>query len=191
MQKFLFDDIVYLDIETGIDKTLFSEGAVRGEKAFSSTINGNGQKSIIKLDQFCCGASALCGHNITAHDLPVLKELSPHLGIHSLPAIDTLFLSPLAFPENPYHRLVKDYKLISSSKNNPVADSHLARSLLEDEIQSFQAMGEEKRFYAAAFSLAGKDFSFLAPFFKGPEETLDEKQAMVTRYQKDVKEGGI
>ncbi|MCG8471765.1 MAG: RecQ family ATP-dependent DNA helicase [Desulfobacterales bacterium] len=178
MQKFLFDDIVYLDIETGIDKTLFSVGAVRGEKAFSSTINGNGQKSIIKLDQFCCGASALCGHNITAHDLPVLKELFPRLGIHSLPAIDTLFFSPLAFPENPYHRLVKDYKLISSSKNNPVADSHLARSLLEDEIQSFQAMGEEKRFYAAAFSLAGKDFSFLAPFFKGPEETLDEKQAM-------------
>jgi len=34
---------------------------------------------------------------------------------------DTLYLSPLAFPENPYHKLIKNYKLIKNSKNNPVA----------------------------------------------------------------------
>jgi len=29
--------------------------------------------------------------------------------------VDTLVLSPLCFPENPYHRLVKDYKLVRES----------------------------------------------------------------------------
>ena len=33
------------------------------------------------------------------------------------PAIDTLYLSPLAFPENPYHRLVKDYQIVRDSIN--------------------------------------------------------------------------
>ncbi len=45
------------------------------------------------------------------HDIPVLKSIKPALSLLTKPVIDTLFLSPLAFPRNPYHRLVKDYKL--------------------------------------------------------------------------------
>jgi ATP-dependent DNA helicase RecQ len=48
------------------------------------------------------------------------------------PVIDTLFLSPLAFPENPYHRLVKNYKLLRDSLNDPLADAKLALSLFLD-----------------------------------------------------------
>ena len=51
-----------------------------------------------------------------------------------------LVLSPLAFPRNPYHRLVKDYKLVRESLNDPVADARLAARLFVDEVAAFRAM---------------------------------------------------
>ena len=44
--------------------------------------------------------------------MPIAKDSFPEADFLKLPVIDTLFLSPLAFPENPYHKLVKDYKLL-------------------------------------------------------------------------------
>ena len=41
--------------------------------------------------------------------------------------VDTLYISPLLFPERPYHRLVKDDKLVSDQMNNPVNDCEKAR----------------------------------------------------------------
>jgi ATP-dependent DNA helicase RecQ len=51
--------------------------------------------------------------------------------------VDTLFLSPLAFPENPYHRLVKDYKLVRSAVSDPLADCHLAAQVLREQWEEF------------------------------------------------------
>ena len=59
-----------------------------------------------------------------------------------LPVIDTLLLSPLCFPENPYHRLIKDYKLVKDSLNNPVADAKLAGALFQEE---FVELGKIKK----------------------------------------------
>jgi ATP-dependent DNA helicase RecQ len=53
----------------------------------------------------------------------VLRKLAPRLALHDKPVVDTLYLSPLAFPENPYHHLVKDYKLVRGSLNDPAADA--------------------------------------------------------------------
>ena len=72
----------------------------------------------------------------------VLAEKNQPLARLLLPVIDTLFLSPICFPENPYHRLVKDYKLVSESLNDPVADSRLAGTLLTEELQSLQGMAQ-------------------------------------------------
>lgn len=55
----------------------------------------------------------------------VIAEKTPNLKLLHLPVIDTLFLSPICFPENPYHRLVKNYKLVSESLNDPVSDALL------------------------------------------------------------------
>ena len=66
------------------------------------------------------GAEWLMGHNFLEHDLPYLKKAAPDQAWLSLPVIDTLKLSPLAFPQNPYHRLIKNYKIISSELNSPV-----------------------------------------------------------------------
>ena len=52
-----------------------------------------------------------------------------------LPAIDTLYLSPLAFPENPYHHLVKQYQepaLARVQVNDPLLDAELVLELLAD-----------------------------------------------------------
>jgi len=48
----------------------------------------------------------------------------------------------LAFPENPYHRLVKDYKLVRDSINDPVADARLAALVLGDQWESFITLGK-------------------------------------------------
>ena len=69
--------------------------------------------------------------------------------------VDTLYLSPLLFPERPYHRLLKDDKLISEQMNNPVNDCEKARDLLMDEVACWQTLPDRKRKILATL-LAGK-----------------------------------
>lgn len=57
-----------------------------------------------------------------------------------LPIIDTLELSAIAFPTNPYHRLVKGYKLLADSRNDPLRDARLTLDLLGDEVDALAAM---------------------------------------------------
>ncbi len=109
----------------------------------------------------------LLGHNLLDHDLSILRTLAPGHRIHRLPVIDTLFLSPLAFPENPYHRLVKDYKLVKDSLNDPLADARLAGRVFAEQWQRLVALNadqpERLPFYA---------YCFLALGDRGPEEML-------------------
>lgn len=56
-----------------------------------------------------------------------------------------LYISPLLFPERPYHRLVKDDKLLSEQMNNPVNDCEKAKTLLLDEIESWHSLPNEKK----------------------------------------------
>ena len=82
------------------------------------------------------GAEYICGHNILAHDINYLPgELDDNTKI-----IDTLTLSPLLFPERPYHKLVKDDKLQVDEVNNPLNDSIKARDLFYDEVNAFQKL---------------------------------------------------
>jgi ATP-dependent DNA helicase RecQ len=53
---------------------------------------------------------------------------------------DTLELSAVAFPNNPYHRLVKGYKLLSDSRSDPLKDARLALELLADELDALAEM---------------------------------------------------
>ena len=96
--------------------------------------------SMKKLDEFCKDAEFVIGHNISSHDIPWLKQHFSKLQLLSLPIVDTLYLSPLAFPKNPYHRLVKDYKIVKESVNDPVGDAKLTISLFNDQIEAFKNM---------------------------------------------------
>lgn len=89
--------------------------------------------ALARLESMCAGASFVLGHNVLAHDLPVLRELAPETSLLRLPVIDTLRLSPLAFPQNPYHRLIKDYKLIRDSLNSPLSDCRSTLTLFADQ----------------------------------------------------------
>jgi ATP-dependent DNA helicase RecQ len=97
-----------------------------------------------KLDELADGAAFVLGHNVRRHDLPVLAQLYPGLALHGLPVVDSLELSPLAFPENPYHRLVKDYKLVSDARNDPLRDAELSLTLFLDEQAAFRSLAESR-----------------------------------------------
>ena len=91
--------------------------------------------ALTALDEFADGASYLVGHNIIEHDIELLAHHAPDLKLLDLPAIDTLYLSPLAFPENPYHHLVKQYQeptLARVQVNDPLLDAELTLKLLAD-----------------------------------------------------------
>ena len=89
------------------------------------------------LDQLAEGAAFVLGHNVRRHDIPVLQKLLPGLALGRLPVVDTLELSPLAFPQNPYHHLVKDYKLVNDERNNPLLDAERSLQLFNEEMGAF------------------------------------------------------
>ncbi len=68
-------------------------------------ISGSPMPALQRLDKLSAGASFVLGHNVIGHDLPILRSHAPQLALHMLPIIDTLRLSPMVFPQSPYHRL--------------------------------------------------------------------------------------
>jgi len=136
----ILDKCLCLDLETTHDGKIFKIGAVYQEKTFEKQGKFDLQAALSELDKFGVEASYVLGHNLLGHDLPLLETVSPKLALLKKPVIDTLYLSPLAFPENPYHRLVKDYKLVRQSINNPVADAQLAASIFADQWEAFEEL---------------------------------------------------
>lgn len=147
--------ICSLDLESDPNGEVFALAAVYQDKAYQRHAPFNIQQVLKEFDGFAKEADFLLGHNIILHDLPICRAINPKLALFVKPVIDTLFLSPLAFPENPYHRLVKGYKLVRDSLNDPLADAKLALSLFQDQwaaLQVQQAEGGLLSFYHYAFS---------------------------------------
>ncbi|MDD2801498.1 MAG: RecQ family ATP-dependent DNA helicase, partial [Methylococcales bacterium] len=124
-----------IDIETARDDRLKLReiGAYRPDTDTRAHIPGKASNLVAQLDAITEGAAFVLGHNVIAFDQPALSVLHPDLTLHHLPLVDTLELSPVAFPQNPYHRLVKDYKLCSTTRNDPVRDAELAYELFLDQ----------------------------------------------------------
>lgn len=129
-----------LDLETSPAGAILKIGATRGPLVFERSGRFDTAAALRDLDRFAEGAVCVAGHNLVGHDLQVLAPLRQSERILRLPVIDTLYLSPICFPENPYHRLVKDYKLVPESRNDPVADARLAGTLLAEEIASLRGV---------------------------------------------------
>ncbi len=125
--------IAFIDTEAGIgDHKIYDIGAVRTDGAsFHSP-------SLQAFSSFISDADFLCGHNIIHYDLEFLNAA---MGKNiTIPAIDTLYLSPLLFPRKPYHSLLKDDKLITEELNNPVNDSKKASKLFYDEVNAYNEL---------------------------------------------------
>ena len=132
-----------LDIETAANDALALHkfGAWRPDSRQSVCLAGRQMPSALaQIDALTEGAAFVVGHNIVRHDLPALAMLFPGLKLNRLPAVDTLELSPLAFPDNPYHSLVKDYKLVRDSRNDPLKDAQLSFRLWADQREAFIAL---------------------------------------------------
>ncbi|MCY4150776.1 MAG: RecQ family ATP-dependent DNA helicase [Aestuariivita sp.] len=137
-----FPNLLSLDLEGS--NHIRAIGAIHTGKSTVYTWKGNKKSlpsALADLDDFAKDAEFLVGHNIIEHDLKLLLQQAPNLKLLDLPAIDTLYLSPLAFPENPYHHLVKQYKepgLASVQINDPLLDSELTLELLADVFEKLK-----------------------------------------------------
>lgn len=102
-----------LDLEVGVrDSRIHRFAALRGDCPDASLHyqQGNLLAALEQLDTLADGTNFLLGHNLIAFDLPHLAAAKADLRLLQLPAVDTLWLNPLAFPRNPYHHLVKHYQ---------------------------------------------------------------------------------
>lgn len=135
------DSILFFDFEISKEKKKISDiGALLGPAEYHG-------KSLEKFREIASGAAYICGHNIIAHDIPVLRDIAEVPEIEKKIAVDTLLLSPLLFPKKPYHRLVKDYKYsdLNQFRNNPLLDSKLCRDLLADELAAFNSLDSDMK----------------------------------------------
>jgi len=130
-----------LDIEVSRGRIVHA-GAVWHGVELRRTGKIDWQAALREIDGFTAPAEMLLGHNLTGFDIPVLRGIAPRLRLLDKPVIDTLYLSPLAFPEIPYHKLVKDYKLLSDARNDPVADARLAEHVFRDEWSAFARLAK-------------------------------------------------
>jgi ATP-dependent DNA helicase RecQ len=131
---------LFIDIESVPGGQIFGLGATLGEDFRKEAMGERNVAALIQeLRARVSSASFLAGHNVITHDLPTLESAYPIPEFRRLPVIDTLYLSPLAFPRNPYHRLTKNDRLVRSSKNHPVRDCDSSKVILEDAAEAFRA----------------------------------------------------
>ena len=125
-----------VDVEVGMnDRKIHDIGAIR----YDGAVYHGSRKE--ELTGFLYGVDFICGHNIIHHDAKYLFDNESSCWSF----VDTLYMSPLLFPERPYHRLLKDDKLASEQMNNPVNDCEKARDLLMDEIAIWNTLSDRKR----------------------------------------------
>ena len=133
----LMSRTLLLDLETTRSGRIRHIGAVFNDQVFEKKKHAGSKSILTQLDALAHQAEFVLGHNLLGHDFPILKATAPWLEILEKPVIDTLYLSPLAFPRNPYHHLVKNYKLVRSAVNSPVADAKLAASVFAEQWRRF------------------------------------------------------
>ena len=134
---------ISIDLEVGKrDGRIFAFAAVdEGTGAALTFPKGNLRSAglhaaLAQLDDFAAGGDCLVGHNLIDFDIHHLAAAAPELRLLAMPMLDTLRLSPLAFPANPYHHLVKHYQdggLVRGQINDPKLDARRALELLTDE----------------------------------------------------------
>lgn len=144
----------FVDVEVGLkDKRIHDIGILRWDGAKYHSAYKRAAISFLEDVDF------VCGHNVIHHDMKYL------LGdeVQRWQLVDTLYVSPLLFPERPYHHLLKDDKLMNEQMNNPVNDCEKACDLLMDEIAKWKALPDAHRFIYATLLRDVPEFAgFLA-----------------------------
>ncbi|MBC6443259.1 MAG: RecQ family ATP-dependent DNA helicase [Rhodobacteraceae bacterium] len=147
-EVFFFRRCLSLDLEVnpGTAQT-FAFAAVPGDGASAFVVRGGGAREWDRLERLVAGYDHLIGHNILRHDVEHLIANRPQIAAAIEAPIDTLWLNPLAFPRNPYHRLVKHYqdgRLQSGHVNDPEMDAKLVFDVLRNQLDAFATMHADR-----------------------------------------------
>lgn len=186
-----------IDLEVGKNTGRINRfAAVRGDTG--ETINfehGSLSQALARLDELALGATFLLGHNLIAFDLPHLIAADPELHLLKLPVVDTLRLNPLAFPRNPYHRLVKHYQdgqLQRGRLNDPELDARLTIEVFRDQWEAFLALrkSEPELLQVWHWLTTAADFptgfnAFFTTLRQTPCPADSEAQAVMAEYLAD------
>lgn len=149
--------IAYVDLEVNEQtKKIGDIGVLCGETRLHTA-------KVFDAVQIIQAADLICGHYFLYHDFHYLQEDLAQVHRYQEHIIDTLLLSPLLFPERPYHALNKDYKTEFAQSNNPLMDCQITRDLLEEEVKTFFRLPEHLKtiFYQLLHQQNG-----FAAFFK-------------------------
>ncbi len=164
--------IAFIDLEIDGKGRILDIGGVKNGLSFHSA-------RIPEFAGFVSDCGCLCGHNIIGHDI---KYLKPFLRKEYV-LVDTLYLSPLLFPQKPYHKLLKDDKILTEELNNPLNDSLKAQSLYDDEVMAFKAL--DKDFQQLYYDLLNEDIHF-SGFFKSIEYVPSRKPFFFRKSTADI-----
>ena len=160
-----------LDLEVGKkDRRIHAFAAVRPDTGQRLVFDGRGDlaTALARMDDLARGAEFLLGHNLLRFDLPHLAAAKPELRLLQLPAIDTLWLNPLAFPRNPYHHLVKHYQdgqLKRGQVNDPELDARIALDVFRDQWRFLRAESPDLLLAWHWLASAGEDGAGFDRFF--------------------------
>ena len=176
-----------LDLEISRDDgSLLAAAVYRPDSGDSLSMSGRPKSSSLEqFDRLAESASFILGHNIIAWDIPYLQSLNPHLRLLTLPVVDTLRLNPLAFPQRPYHRLVKHYKdgsLVRSQVNDPLLDSKLAVEAFTNQLENLKDVPPEllTAWHWLTTREKGTGFDLVFSAIRGtPRPTLEEAREAI------------
>lgn len=172
--------IIFFDTEVSEStKQILDYGALDPDGDFIHTPCAADFAEFIRKSEF------LCGHNVFQFDLVHLKgqmenDFSPYVP-ENRNVIDTLYWSALLFPEHPYHHLVKDDKLESEERNNPLNDAKKAQHLFYDEVETFRKLPDSlKEVY---YGLLAQQKEFGAFFrFLGYQGTIPDINFLIQSF---------
>lgn len=160
----------FVDAEIGLrDKKVHDIGALRWDGAVYHSADKQ------ELMNFLKDADFVCGHNIIHHDANYLFGE----GAHRCLFVDTLYLSPLLFPERPYHHLLKDDKLVSEQMNNPVNDCEKARDLLMDEVTRWNEFSPSLQIIYSTLLYGHAEFKGFLTFVDAKASTKESVEELI------------
>lgn len=146
---------VFLDIESTLRGEIRQIAFVSEDERVIATTANERNHAYARLDELARKAAFVGGHNIIWHDLPILGDRGRCPELLKLPVLDTLLLSPLAFPQKPYHRLIKNDKLVTASKSNPLNDANASRQIATEALDALGGPLLADWPFIAAFLSAG------------------------------------
>ena len=164
----------YLDLEVDPTGTIYCFGLV-SPNASLEVDQAQANQIYDQLVILHRRSGGLCGHNIRRFDQLYLNQKWADLA--TLPIIDTLELSVLAFPLQPSHKLHKDYKPSQYASNHPLEDARATRLLLQHTIDALRCQPESLQQTYVWLLTCGDDeadqayqqfFSILGPVISTP-----------------------